>query len=228
MTTIRGSADGEGWIAEFFPDAIEESVETNDEKGWKVTTGFLDGEGVPIRALYRQDMYSSADVQKLAENLRECPICQRLGRDMSITSIEVPNNYVLQNQRAQPAPSDAGMGLNRREQPAPPIGDMSGRFMDALFNTVLNTTLTPLGQIMTARITGNDEMLQRALPKTDADMQNIAADYFSANTPNKMIFRDPAEMKKLARALRVKNVSVDDVDAEKKPVFRRARTMIIS
>lgn len=229
MTTIRASADGEWWIAEFFPDAIEESVETNEERGWRVTTGFIDGEGVPIRALYRRDLYSSADVEKFAENLRECPICQRLGRDMSVTSIEVPNNYVLQNQRTQPEPSGTGMGLNRRQQPAPPIGDISGRFMDALFNTVLNTTLTPLGQIMTARITGNDAMLERALPHTDEEMQNIAADYFSATTPNKMIFRDPAEMKKLAKALRVKSTPVDDKDDEKKPVvFRRQRTMIIS
>ena len=198
MTTITTSADGRWWIATFFPDAIEEKVNSNEEHGWKLTSGFLDGEAVPVRALYRRDMYTSADVEGFAEKLRECPICQQIGRDMSVTSIEVPNNY---QRREQPAFSGPGLGLNRRQQPTTPIGDTGNLFMDMLFSTLIDTTLTPLGKIMTAKITGNDALLEQALPKTDEEAFNITADYLSSNTPKDMIFRKPDEMKKIASAL---------------------------
>jgi len=226
MTSITVSPDGQWYIVTFFPDAVEESVETNEEKGWKVTTGFLDGEGVPIRAYYRQDMYTLDDVKRFAENLRECEICKRLGRDMSVTSIDVANNY---NRREQPAFSGPGIGLNRRQQPSAPIGDAGNVFMDMLFNTLVDTTLTPLGKIMTAKITGNDALLEQALPKSDEEAFNITADYLSADTPKNMIFRNPKEMKEIATALRARTRMPEEVEEEeKKPVYRRARTVIIS
>lgn len=224
MTSIKASPDGYWYIATFFPDAIEERVETNEEKGWKVTTGFLDGEAVPIRAYYRQDMYSLDDVQYRVEKLEECPICQRMGRDMSVTSIEVANNY---NRREQPAPSGPGVGLNRRQQPSIPM-DSGNVFMDMLFATLVDTTLTPLGKILTAKITGNDALLEQALPKSDEEAFSITADYLSANTPKNMIFKDPKAMKEYAAALRARTKTPEEVEEEEKPVYKRSRTLIIS
>lgn len=226
MTTIKTSADGEWWIATFFEDAIEEKVQTNEERGWRVTTGFFEGEAVPVRAYYRRDMYTSKDVEGFAENLRECPICQRLGQDMSVTSIEVPNNYV---RRTQPEFSGDGMGLNRRQQPAAPMGDVGDMVMNMLFSTLIDTTLTPLGKIFTAKITGNDQLLEQAVPTTNEEMMSLAADFFDSNTPNDMIFRNPDDMKKRAKALRVSLTPKEMEEEEKKtPVFRRPQTMIIS
>ena len=225
MTSITVSPDGQWYVVTFFPDAVEESVETNEEKGWKVTTGFLDGEGVPIRAYYRQDMYTLDDVKRFAENLRECEICKRLGRDMSVTSIDVANNY---NRREQPAFSGPGIGLNRRQQPSVPIGDSGNVFMDMLFSTLVDTTLTPLGKILTAKITGNDALLEQALPKSDEEAFNITADYLSADTPKNMIFKDPKAMKEYATALRARTKTPEEVEEEEKPTYKRARTIIIS
>ena len=227
MTTIATTPDGEWYVVTFFPDAVEAEIDVNEEKGWRVTTGWLDGEAVPMRAYYQQSMYTLDDVKKFAENLHECPICQRLGRDMSITSIDVANNY---NRRVQPEPVGLGIGLNRRQQPTAPVGDMGNMFMDSLVNTLMDTTLTPLGKIMTARLTGNEDLLTRALPKTDEEAFSITADYLSADTPKNMIFRDPKEMKKIATALRARTQTPEEAEEEEKktPVFKRARTMIIS
>lgn len=225
MTRIDVSPDGTWYIVTFFENAVEEEVKTNEAKGWKVTTGFLEGEAVPIRAYYRQDMYSLDDVKKFAENLRECPICQRLGQDMSIKEINVENNY----QRAQPEFSGAGMGLNRRQQPAPPMGDVGDMVMNMLFSTLIDTTLTPLGKIFTAKITGNEQLMEQAVPTTNDEMMSLAADFFDSNTPNDMIFRNPADMKKRAKALRTSLTPKETEEEEKKtPVFRRPQTLIIS
>jgi len=226
MTRIDVSPDGTWYIVTFFEGAVEEEVKSNEEKGWKVTTGFLDGEAVPIRAYYRQDMYSLDDVKRFAENLRECPICQRMGQDMSITSINVDNNY---NRRVQPEFSGSGMGLNRRQQPAPPMGDVGDMVMNMLFSTLIDTTLTPLGKIFTAKITGNEQLMDQAVPKTNDEMMSLAADFFDSNTPNDMIFRNPDDMKKRAKALRVSITPKEAEEDEKKtPVFRRPQTLIIS
>lgn len=224
MTRINVSPDGTWYIVTFFENAVEEEVKTNEERGWKVTTGFLEGEAVPIRAYYRQDMYSLDDVKKFAENLRECPICQRMGQDMSITSINVDNNF----QRAQPEFNGAGMGLNRRQQPAPPMGDVGDMVMNMLFSTLIDTTLTPLGKIFTAKITGNEQLMEQAVPTTNEEMMSLAADFFDTNTPNDMIFRNPTDMKKRAKALRAAVTPVDKEDEKKPTVFRRPQTMIIS
>jgi len=226
MTRIDQSSDHEWYIVTFFENAIEEAVKTNEERGWKVTTGFLEGEAVPIRAYYRQDMYTLDKVKKLAENLRECPICQRLGQDMSITSINVDNNY---QRRAQPEFSGEGMGLNRRQQPAPPMGAVGDMVMNMLFSTLIDNTLTPLGKIFTAKITGNEQLLENAVPKTDEEMMALAADFFDSSTPNDMIFRSPADMKKRAAALRTSITPKGEEEEEKAaPVFRRPNTMIMS
>lgn len=226
MTRIDVSPDGYWYIVTFFENGVEEEVKTNEEKGWKVTTGFLEGEAVPIRAYYRQDMYSLDDVKKFAENLRECPICQRLGQDMSISSINVDNNY---QRRAQPEFGGDGMGLNRRQQPAAPMGDVGEVVMNMLFNTLIDNTLTPLGKIFTARITGNDQLMENAVPRTDEEMMALAADFFDSSTPNDMIFRSPDDMKKRAAALRT-SITPKGEEAEEKaaPVFRRPNTMIMS
>jgi len=226
MTRIDVSPDGYWYIVTFFEGAVEEEVKTNEEKGWKVTTGFLDGEAVPIRAYYRQDMYTLDDVKGFAENLRECPICQRIGQDMSVTEINVENNY---NRREQPEFSGEGMGLNRRQQPTVPMGDMGDMVMNMLFSTLIENTLTPLGQIFTAKITGNDQLLENAVPTTNEEMMALAADFFDSDTPNDMIFRNPTDMKKRAKALRASVTPSTEGEDEKKPtVFRRPQTMIIS
>jgi hypothetical protein len=226
MTRIDVSQDGYWYIVTFFENGVEEDVKTNEEKGWKVTTGFLEGEAVPIRAYYRQDMYTLDDVKKFAENLRECPICQRLGQDMSIQSINVENNY----QRAQPAFGGTGMGLNRRPQPTSPISDTGNMFMDTLFNALIDTTLTPLGKIMTAKMLDNDAMLENALPHSDDDAVEIVAGYLSSDSPKDMIFKSPDEMKTYAKALRAGITPEEDEKEEetKTPVFRRQPTMVMS
>ncbi|MEA3281946.1 MAG: hypothetical protein U9Q68_05205 [Euryarchaeota archaeon] len=226
MTTIATTPDGEWYIVTFFPDAVEAEIKTNEEKGWRVTTGWLDGEAVPMRAYYKQDMYTLDDVQHFAEGLHECEICKQIGRDMSVTSIDVQNNY---NRQAQPEPSGEGLGLNRRQQPTPPMGDMGNLLMDSLFTTLMDTTLTPLGKIMTANLIGNEALLAGARPKTEEEAFGLAADYLSADTPRTAFFRNPTEMKKIATALRARVTPKDGEEEEpEKPVFKRAPTRIIS
>lgn len=225
MTTIKSSADGKWYIATFFENAVEEDVKTNEEKGWKVTTGFLDGEAVPIRAYYRKDRYTLTDVEKFAEQLRECPICQQLGQDMSVTSIEVENNYV---RRVQPEPTGPGMGLNRRQQPAPPING-GDDLMGMMFSTLLDSTLTPLGKVMAAQVTGNEALREAALPHTEEDQFRFVADFLSADSPKDMMFKDPKEIKEYAAALRARTLTPEEVEKTKEETtFRRPRTMIIS
>jgi len=225
MTTIKTSIDGEWYIATFFENAVEEDVKTNEESGWKITTGFLDGEAVPIRAYYRTDKYSLDYVKKKAENLRECPICKRLGQDMSVTSIEVENNY---ERRAQPEPASQGVGLNRRAQPSSPMSG-SDDLMGMMFGALLDTTLTPLGKIMAAKMTDNDALLENALPKSEEDQFNLVSDFLSSDTPKDMIFKKPEEMKEYAEALRARTLSPEEAKkAKEPPVYRRPRTMIIS
>ena len=223
MSTIKSSPDGKWFIVTFFEDVVEEEVTSNEEKGWKITTGLIEGEGVPIRAYYRQDRYTLDAVKKAAENLRECPICQRLGKDMSVTSIDVDNNYVRQVQ--QPVKPIAPAAINSG------FGDVGELMMNMLLNDIIDTTLTPIGKIFTAKLTGNDALLEHAQPKTNEEMMSLAADFFDVNTPNDMIFRNPEEMKKRAKALRAGTKKGEEEDTEtlkKHPVFKRAQTMIIS
>jgi hypothetical protein len=101
--------------------------------------------------------------------------------------------------------------------------------MNMLFSTLIDTTLTPLGKIFTAKITGNEQLMEQAVPTTNEEMMSLAADFFDSNTPNDMIFRNPTDMKKRAKALRTSLTPKETEEEEKKtPVFRRPQTLIIS
>jgi len=227
MSTITKTPDGVWYVAEFFPNAIENSTVDKPDKGWKAVMGDLNGEQVPMRAYYRTDMYSLNDVIKLAENLRECKICRETGQNHDVTSIEVANNYQLQNQGAAPRPA---------LRPSKPLvtGGTGDMFTDVLANTLITTMLTPLGQMVAAKMVGDSDMLEKVSPKTTEDALNIAADFFSAGSPKNMMFRDPKEMKEMAMALRAgtKRGEEEEKKKTKEAGPRRAvgmgRTLILS
>ena len=206
MSTITVSPDGVWYIVTFFENAIENSVIDEPEKGWKAIMGDLNGEQVPMRAYYRQDMYSLDYVKDKAESLKECAACQRANENHEVTTIEVPNNYRLRNQRERPTAADSMFELNRNRQEEPtrrePVRNGSDAFTDMLMKSVMSTMLTPLGQVFIAKTIGDKDMMEAAMPKNTDDALNLAADFLSSKSPKNMMFRDPDEMKKMAKALR--------------------------
>ena len=229
MSTIAKTPDGVWYVVTFFENAIENSTVDKPEKGWKAVMGDLHGEQVPMRAYYRTDMYSLDEVVKLAENLRECEICRQFEEDHSVSEIEVANNYQLKNRRMTPSPV-----------PTPSkslvTGGTGDAFTDVLANTLITTMLTPLGQMVAAKMVGDSDMLEKVSPKTTDDALNIAADFFSAGSPKDMMFRNPKEMKEMATALRAGTKRGEEEEKKKavedKKVPRRAaglgRTLILS
>jgi len=221
MSTINVSPDGAWYVVTFFPDAIENSVLDEPEKGWRAVMGDLNGEQVPMRAYYMRSMYTLDQVKDFAERLNDCEACKRANEHNSVTEINVPNNYQLQQQRAPvgrstPAASMSGVGKT--------LGDM-------LVQSLLKTTMTPLGQVLTATLLNDDEMMESVKPKTNDDVLNLAADFLSSKNARTALFRDPKEMMKYAAAIR----SGTTVSAKPSPEedemmkhVKRARTVILS
>lgn len=221
MSTISESPDGKWYVVTFFPNAVENSVIDESERGWRAVMGDLNGEQVPMRAYYLKSMHSLDSVVDRAENLKECEACKRANGDEDVVEIEVANNYRLQQQRTptrQSAPPSSMKGL----------GDTLG---EMLVGSLLKTTLTPLGQVLTASILQDDTMMESVKPKTNDDVLNLAADFLSSKDARTALFRDPKEMRSYADAIRAgvsKPVKPDEEEDKRKPIVRRASTVILS
>jgi len=212
------------YVVTFFPNAEEVEIDDKPEKGYKAIIGEQGGEHVVMKVMYSKAMYDLNKVLELAQNIKECPICQRLNANVanidrmqlrdptaSIQATEVPV--------AMAAPISA-----RSLSTGNPFQDMMAQLM---FDTKLNQT----GQVIAAVALEDDALMAKSRPTTVEGMIDLVANLTDYASGKGTLFRSPSEVTDYVKALREgAKQPIDKKSSDKKeiPVFRRASTIIVS
>jgi hypothetical protein len=215
------------YVVTFFPNAEEVQIDDQPKKGYKAVIGQQDGEHVVMKVMYAKSMYDLNRVLELAQNIKECPICQRLDANVAnIDRMQLRDPNAGASVPSVPATSVAQIGQLDTElfNTGNPLQDLMSRMM---FDTKLNTT----GQVATALALEDNALLERVMPKSIDGVVSLMANLTELSQGKGDIYRSPEEVVAYVKALRegVKQ-PINDKSPDKKeiPVFRRASTIIVS
>ena len=215
------------YVVTFFPNAEEVEIDDKPEKGYKAIIGQQDGEHVVMKVMYAKAMYDLNKVIELAQNIKDCPICQRLDANVAnIDRMQLRDPNAGASVPSVPAVPIAQIDQSKSElfNTGNPLQDLMTRMM---FDTKLNTT----GQVATALALEDSALLERVMPKSIDGVVTLMANLTELSQGNGDIYRSPDEVTEYVKALRegVKQ-PIDGVTPDKKeiPVFRRASTIIVS
>jgi hypothetical protein len=215
------------YVVTFFPNAEEVKIDDKPESGYKAIIGEQGGEHVVMKVMYSKAMYDLNKVLELAQNIKECPICQRLDANVAnIDRMQLRDPNAGTSVPSVPATSVGQIGQPDTElfNTGNPLQDLMTRMM---FDTKLNTT----GQVATALALEDNALLERVMPKSIDGVVTLMANLTELSQGKGDIYRSPEEVVAYVKALRegVKQ-PIDEKSTDKKeiPVFRRASTIIVS
>jgi len=215
------------YVVTFFPNAEEVEIDDKPEKGYKAIIGEQGGEHVVMKVMYSKAMYDLNKVLELAQNIKECPICQRL------------NANVANIDRMQLRDPTAGMQV--QEVPVAPVAraapisatslSTGNPFQDMMAQLMFDTKLNPTGQVIAAAALEDDALMAKSMPTTVEGMVDLVANLTDYASGKGTLFRSPSEVTDYVKALREgAKQPIDEKSTDKKeiPVFRRASTIIVS
>jgi hypothetical protein len=211
------------YVVTFFPNAVEVEIDDKPERGYKAIIGEQSGEHVVMKVMYSKAMYDLNKVIELAQNIKECPICQRL--DANVANID----------RMQIRDPTAGMQVPEVPVRAAQIQSTAlstgNPFHDMMAQLMFDTKLNPTGQVIAAAALEDDVLMSKAMPTTVEGMVDLVANLTDYASGNGTLFRSPREVTDYVKALREgAKQPIDEKSTDKKeiPVFRRASTIIVS
>lgn len=215
------------YVVTFFPNAEEVEIDDKPEKGYKAIIGEQGGEHVVMKVMYAKSMYGLNKVIELAQNIKECPICQRL--DANVANID----------RMQLRDPNAGASVQsvlaapiaQIKQPPSELFNTGNPLQDLMTKMMFDTKLNTTGQVATALALEDESLLERVMPKSIDGVVSLMANLTELSQGKGDIYRSPDEVTEYVKALRegVKQ-PIDKKSPDKKeiPVFRRASTIIVS
>ena len=211
------------YVVTFFPNAVEVEIDDKPEKGYKAIIGEQGGEHVVMKVMYSKAMYDLNKVIELAQNIKECPICQRL--DANVANID---RMQIRDPTAGTQVPEVPVRAAQIQSTALSTGNP---FHDMMAQLMFDTKLNPTGQVIAAAALEDDVLMSKAMPTTVEGMVDLVANLTDYASGNGTLFRSPGEVTDYVKALREgAKQPIDEKSTDKKeiPVFRRASTIIVS
>jgi len=208
-------------------------VETIDKlatEGYKATIGLdpATEKHVVMEVFYDKNKYTLNDVANKLEKLRTCGKCSTLDKEkmglekISLGSISTGNGEMI-DESGVADPVTLQNVHKLPTQPAQPQRvDIKNLFTDALFDAMFTKT----GLYFLGSLTGDTNMMDKVMPKTPEEMENMMdemVDFLSGETE---LFRSPDQAKEYLSMIRASREN--DTKAVKKIGYNRKNRRVES
>lgn len=196
--------NGEFWKLIIFPDLKpKENVDELATRGFKARLGEDENGEFKIMDIdYLKSKFTLDKIFKFTEQIMSCSRCDALNKErMKINKIGAssisagPPNNLPATYNNNTISSSYGT-FNRDDLKRP------GAFKDILAETLFNSIFTNPGKFFLATVMGDNEMMDKVLPKTETEMEAFMDDLLGVFAGEVDLRRNPDEIRDYFNAIR--------------------------